>query len=55
MPELVGSSKFDAVFLDINGTRELETVVHALDQVHETLAPKLIVVKSKQLFSFLFS
>ena len=47
---IVGRGKpFDAVFLDINGTRELSTVVATIQQIQQALKPKLIIVKSKEL------
>jgi len=40
----------DMVFLDIGGNRELETVASILKFLQEELSPRLIVVKSTQLF-----
>eukprot|EP00658_Telonema_sp_P-2_P014341 TRINITY_DN15453_c0_g1_i2.p1 TRINITY_DN15453_c0_g1~~TRINITY_DN15453_c0_g1_i2.p1 ORF type:complete len:156 (+),score=50.03 TRINITY_DN15453_c0_g1_i2:52-519(+) len=46
-------SPFDVVFFDINGTRELETVLELLRDVLQVLNPPLTVIKSKRLFDVL--
>merc|ERR1712054_456468 len=41
--------KFDKVFVDISGSRDLSTVVRLLDMYENTLKPDVLIVKSQRL------
>eukprot|EP00943_MAST-04B_sp_MAST-4B-sp1_P000701 g701.t1 len=42
------------IFVDINGNRELQAVVKALNIVYERYTPRLVVVKSSSFFNYLY-
>ena len=42
------------IFIDINGNRELQAVVRALNVVYERFQPRLVVIKSSSFFNYLY-
>ncbi len=42
------------IFIDINGNRELQAVVKALNVVYERFQPRLVVIKSSSFFNYLY-
>lgn len=42
-------ARFDAIFIDLNGSREMETLLPLIDAYEAVLRPSLIVVKSNKL------
>ena len=42
------------IFIDINGNRELQAVVKALNVVYQRYTPRLVVIKSSSFFNYLY-
>ena len=42
------------IYIDINGNRELQAVVKALNVVYERFQPRLVVIKSSSFFNYLY-
>ena len=47
--ELRGLGPFSVVFVDVNGSRELRTLLPILEKVERVLRPRLLVVKNAPL------